>query len=196
MARDVLPTLEFTLDEHRKKKEFLEIPNDFWTIYPQMMDTFIKKFLGMSDAFLDELSRMLDDFRSKFPGNWYYIWDKSPGLLDSFKQNFPEMSDDFWKVFPITLLESLANYNTESMLCIDYHGGNACSGDSGGPLVTKHASDDGVTPGQNYELIGVASFGKDRECNSSGWTMFCGVTTILAWIEQYAGAGHTYCPRD
>ena len=32
-------------------------------------------------------------------------------------------------------------------------------GDSGGPLVTS-SSGDGVTPGQNYELIGVVSFGQ------------------------------------
>ena len=40
------------------------------------------------------------------------------------------------------------------MLCATVVGGGkgACNGDSGGPLVT--ASGDGVTPGQNYQLIG------------------------------------------
>ena len=41
------------------------------------------------------------------------------------------------------------------MLCANEEGGgkDACQGDSGGPLVTSNG-DDGVTPGQNYELIG------------------------------------------
>ena len=40
------------------------------------------------------------------------------------------------------------------MLCANVAGGgkDSCDGDSGGPLVT--ASGDGVTPGQNYQLIG------------------------------------------
>ena len=36
-------------------------------------------------------------------------------------------------------------------------------GDSGGPLVTS-GSGNGVTPGQNYELIGVTSWGKGNQC--------------------------------
>ncbi len=36
-------------------------------------------------------------------------------------------------------------------------------GDSGGPLVTA-GSGNGVTPGQNYVLIGVTSWGNNNSC--------------------------------
>merc|ERR1712233_276310 len=53
---------------------------------------------------------------------------------------------------------------TDNMLCAADASGNggsdACQGDSGGPLVSCGADGNcGTTPGQNYELIGVVSFG-------------------------------------
>ena len=49
---------------------------------------------------------------------------------------------------------------TSNMLCANVDGGgkDSCQGDSGGPLVTSK-SGDGVTPGQNYQQIGVVSWG-------------------------------------
>ena len=158
-----------------------------------------KNIPGMSDAFWDKLSRMSYNFRSMFPRNLNYFWDKSPGILESLKQNFPKLSDNFWKVLPRKLVDFVKSWSPESMLCIDYPGGNACPGDSGGPLMTKRAGDDGVTPGQNYELIGAASFGAPigQACNASGYTVYGRVTSILDWIEkETAGTDYSNCGRD
>ena len=51
---------------------------------------------------------------------------------------------------------------TENMLCANAAGGQGgkgtCQGDSGGPLVSS-GTGDGVSPGQNYDLVGVVSWG-------------------------------------
>ena len=120
-------------------------------------------------------------------------------MLESFKKEFPSTLDDFWKVLPIVFEMIVGFFHPESMLCIDYPGGKTCGGDSGGPLVTKHDSDDGVTPGQNYELIGATSFGAPIGvfCNAPGYTVYARVTSILEWIEeQTVETDHTNCPRD
>ena len=48
---------------------------------------------------------------------------------------------------------------TARMVCAGVNGGgkDACQGDSGGPLVSSAGN--GVSPGSNYELIGVVSWG-------------------------------------
>ena len=49
---------------------------------------------------------------------------------------------------------------TSAMLCANFPvgGKDSCRGDSGGPLVTAKGGS-GEKPGENYQLIGVVSFG-------------------------------------
>ena len=75
----------------------------------------------------------------------------------------------------------------DNMLCVIFPDGKPCAGDSGGPLVTR-------TVEQNYELIGVTSFGPEG-CNKSSHGMFARVTKVLGWIHESMGTGHTDCPR-
>jgi len=82
---------------------------------------------------------------------------------------------------------------TTFMLCADMPGTNkdACQGDSGGPLVTASGGS-GMTPGENYELVGVTSW---------GWG--CGkypgvygrVTEAMDWIQKTVGNNLNTCPR-
>ena len=63
----------------------------------------------------------------------------------------------------------------------------------GGPLVTKGWGD-GVTPGQNFELIGVVSWGyRCAQIEYPG--VFARVTEALHWITSISGAGKN-CPRQ
>ena len=84
----------------------------------------------------------------------------------------------------------------DTMLCIAYPVGGNLQGDSGSPLVTKHAWDDGVTPGQNYEQIGVTSWSDvGPETGYGGFTGYTRVTKLLGWIKDTIGTDHTNCPR-
>jgi len=87
---------------------------------------------------------------------------------------------------------------TKDKLCVQHPSGQKpCSGDSGGPLITKQPNSDGVTPGQNYELIGVVSWG-DLECTDNGEyrEVYARVTTHLNWIEEtIRNSWHTICTR-
>jgi len=94
------------------------------------------------------------------------------------------------------------NYNyppariTGQMMCANVNGGgeDACQGDSGGPLVSA-SSGDGVTPGQNYDLIGVVSWGWGcADANYPG--VYARVTEQLSWINNNAINGYTTCPRE
>jgi len=84
---------------------------------------------------------------------------------------------------------------TERMLCANVQGGgkDACQGDSGGPLISSGLGD-GVSPGQNFELIGVVSWGSGcAEALSPG--VFARVTTQLDWIKSNAITEWNTCPR-
>jgi len=94
------------------------------------------------------------------------------------------------------------NYNypsswiTSQMLCANVNGGgkDACQGDSGGPLVSS-GSGDGVTAGQNYELIGVVSWGSGcADANYPG--VYARVTKQLAWLAATTTSGWSTCPRE
>merc|ERR1719430_1756785 len=79
---------------------------------------------------------------------------------------------------------------TDNMLCAADASGNggsdACQGDSGGPLVSCGADGNcGTTPGQNYELIGVVSFGIGcAEKDFPG--VYARTTAALDWIYTNA----------
>lgn len=98
--------------------------------------------------------------------------------------------------------ECMAAYGsaiTPRMLCAEAAGGkggkDACQGDSGGPLVTSGRGD-GVTPGQNYDLIGVVSWGAG--CADADYPgVYARLTHQLPWIQRHAGLEDTNtCPRQ
>jgi len=83
---------------------------------------------------------------------------------------------------------------TDTMLCAAVPGGgkDSCQGDSGGPLV--YTSGDGVTAGQNYDLIGVVSWGIGcADADHPG--VYARVTNQLSWIQNYVAKDGEYCPR-
>ena len=84
---------------------------------------------------------------------------------------------------------------TEQMLCANTPGGgkDACQGDSGGPLVSSGGGD-GVSPGQNYELVGVVSWGIGcAGVNYPG--VYARVTKQLQWVRAVTGDTWDTCNR-
>jgi len=69
-----------------------------------------------------------------------------------------------------------------------------CQGDSGGPLVTKEWYHSGTVPGENYELIGVTSFGKRKTCVNVQ-EGFARVTDQLKWIREKTKDSWRTCSR-
>ena len=64
---------------------------------------------------------------------------------------------------------------------------------SGGPLFTS-LSGDGVTPGQNYEVIGVVSVGYG--CGDPSFPgIFARVTDMMPWILKITSEGWETCSR-
>merc|ERR1719233_831297 len=96
---------------------------------------------------------------------------------------------------------------TDQMMCtINDPGENDCHRDPGGPLVTAGWRDffnlvpgDGVTAGENYELIGVAWCGLDRGCiceDADYPAVYARVTKQLDWIYETTQQGWSTCPRE
>merc|ERR1712168_647824 len=80
-----------------------------------------------------------------------------------------------------------SNDITDVMMCagIMKGGTDSCQGDSGGPLISSSGKD-GVTPGQNYELIGVVSWGYGCAAPRAPG-VYARVTEIIGWIDEKAG---------
>jgi len=90
---------------------------------------------------------------------------------------------------------------TESMICAEAEDGNggkdACFGDSGGPLVTKEPGSNGEVPGENYELIGVVSWGPPGVCGLKHFPgVYARVNEVLHWIRMAIGRQFKTCPRS
>jgi len=84
---------------------------------------------------------------------------------------------------------------TDQMLCAGVNGGgkDSCQGDSGGPLFTS-GSGNGETAGQNYEHIGVVSWGYG--CASASYPgVYARTSKQLSWIAKTTSGAST-CPRQ
>eukprot|EP00092_Neocalanus_flemingeri_P020759 GFUD01022494.1.p1 GENE.GFUD01022494.1~~GFUD01022494.1.p1 ORF type:complete len:390 (-),score=71.07 GFUD01022494.1:203-1333(-) len=85
---------------------------------------------------------------------------------------------------------------TDVMLCANTEGGgkDSCQGDSGGPLISSGYGD-GFTPGENFELIGVVSWGNG--CADADFPgVYARVSTQLEWIASTTADGWSTCPRE
>jgi len=83
---------------------------------------------------------------------------------------------------------------TKHMICagMDEEKKGSCQGDSGGPLITR-GLDNGMSE-ENYELIGVVSFGV--QCSKKGYpSVFARVSPVLDWIRDKIKGSYT-CPRN
>jgi len=86
---------------------------------------------------------------------------------------------------------------TDQMICagdLDHGGKDACQGDSGGPLITAEAGHNGVTPGQNYEIIGLVSWGLN--CAKKEFPgVYARTSKVLQWISETTRGTFNTCPR-
>jgi len=85
---------------------------------------------------------------------------------------------------------------TDQMICAGVQNGgkDSCQGDSGGPLISS-GTGDGTTPGQNYEHIGVVSWGYGcAVANYPG--VYARTTKQLSWINSVTSGSFNTCPRQ
>jgi len=70
-----------------------------------------------------------------------------------------------------------------------------CQADSGGPLVTcGDSANCGTTTGNNYDLIGVVSYGSN--CRTDIPAVYARVTAAREWIDDKAAGWESgTCPR-
>jgi len=85
---------------------------------------------------------------------------------------------------------------TDQMMCTYAKNKDDCQGDSGGPVVTKESGSNGVMPGQNYEQIGVVSFGTHHGCANGVPGVKARVTQQLDWIRRTTEGSWRTCPRS
>merc|ERR1712142_378423 len=84
---------------------------------------------------------------------------------------------------------------TANMICagVEAGGKDSCQGDSGGPLVSS-GSGDGVTAGQNYEQIGVVSWGYG--CAVARYPgVYARTSKVISWINSNTSGSFNTCPR-
>jgi len=84
---------------------------------------------------------------------------------------------------------------TDQMMCahVAEGGMDSCQGDSGGPLMS-YGSGDGFTPGQNFELLGVVSWGVG--CADPDYPgVYTRVSRQLGWIAETTADEWSTCPR-
>ena len=165
--------------------------NDMWNEFPENLKRLLLLLPGrLSDEFFDGLS-------------FYFIPKEYESILlkmvEKMKIEFDEYEEEFWSIlrvmFKIVIEKFPVIKTTSTWHCITYQNGMACPGDSGGPIVTKPADADGVTPGENYEQIGMISF-INNPCNVNGGAVYAKVTDILDWINLVVGTGHNNCIRE
>jgi len=82
---------------------------------------------------------------------------------------------------------------TKNKLCTYAEDKDACGGDSGGPTMTTSGGD-GVTPGENYELVGVVSYGWNCTLGHPG--INARVTSALDWIAATTEGELGTCARQ
>lgn len=84
---------------------------------------------------------------------------------------------------------------TARMICasVPEGGKDSCQGDSGGPMIAS-GSGSGTTAGENYEQIGVVSWGFG--CADARYPgVYSRVTAAISWIESNTSGSFTTCPR-